>query len=107
MTWRITFYNKKVRSQVVALPVGILASFLHIAELIERFGPQIGMPYTRNVGSGLFEIRARGREGIARAIYCVLAGRELVVLNVFVKKSQKMPKKEIILARKRMREVKK
>ena len=89
----------------MALPVGILASFLHIAELVEQFGPQIGMPYTRNVGFGLFEIRARGKEGIARVIYCVLAGKELVVLNVFIKKSRKTPVKEIRLAQKRMKEI--
>lgn len=89
----------------MALPDGILASFLHIAELIEQFGPHIGMPYTRGLGSGLFEIRARGNEGIARLNYCVLTGKELVILNVFVKKTQKAPGKEITLARKRMREV--
>ena len=107
MKWRITFYNKKVKTQVLALPEGILANFLHIAELIEEYGPKIGMPFTRSIGSGLFEIRTKGKEGIARVLYCSLAGRELVVLSVFVKKSQKTPKKELALARKRMSEVSK
>lgn len=105
MKWRITFYNKKVKTQVLALTAGILANFLHIAELIEEFGPTIGMPFTRSIGSGLFEIRIKGKEGIARALYCCLAGKELVILNAFVKKTQKTPKKEIALARKRMKEV--
>ena len=91
--------------QVLALPESILANFLHVAELIEEHGPKIGMPFTRSIGSGLFEIRARGKEGIARALYCCLAGRELVILNAFVKKTQKTSKKEIVLARKRMKEV--
>ena len=102
MNWRITFYNKKVKLQVLAFPEGVLASFLHIAELIEEHGPKIGMPFTRSIGSGLFEIRAKGKERIVRALYCCLAGKELVVLNAFVKKT---PKKEIALARKRMKEV--
>ena len=51
--------------QVLAFPEGVLASFLHVAELIEQFGPKIGMPFTRSIGSGLFEIRAKGKEGIA------------------------------------------
>ena len=103
MNWRITFYNKKVKLQVLAFPEGVLASFLHVAELIEQFGPKIGMPFTRSIGSGLFEIRAKGKEGIARALYCCLAGKELVILSVFVKKTQKTPKKELALARKRMK----
>jgi len=105
MNWRITFYSKKVKSQVLAFPAGILASFLHVAELIEEYGPKIGMPFTRSIGAGLFEIRAKGKEGIGRALYCCLAGKELVILNTFVKKTQKPPKKEIALARKRMKEV--
>lgn len=91
--------------QVLAFPEGILANFLHIAELIEEFGPKIGMPYTRSTGSGLFEIRAKGKEGIARALYCHHAGKELVILNAFVKKTQKTPNRELVLARKRMKEL--
>ena len=90
---------------MLAFPEGILANFLHIAELIEEFGPKIGMPYTRSTGSGLFEIRAKGKEGIARALYCNLTGKELVIVNAFIKKSQKTPRKELALARKRMKEV--
>jgi len=107
MNWRITFYNKKVKLQVLAFPEGVLASFLHIAELIEEYGPKIGMPFTRSIGSGLFEIRAKGKEGIARVLYCCLAGKELVILSAFVKKTQKTPKKELALARKRMKEISK
>lgn len=105
MKWRITFYNEKVKSQALAFPEGILANFLHVIGLLEEFGPQIGMPHTRPMGSGLSEVRARGKEGIARALYCSLPGKELVMLNVFIKKSQKTPSKELELARKRMQEL--
>ena len=105
MSWRITFYSKRVKLEVLALPKGILASFLHIAELIEEFGPKIGMPLTRSIGPGLFEIRAKGKEGIARLMFCYLTGKELVILNVFVKKTRKSPRKDLALARKRMKEV--
>ena len=107
MKWRITFYSQKVKSQALAFPDGILASFLHVIELVEEFGPHIGMPYTRPMGSGLFEVRARGKEGIGRALFCSLPGRELIVLNTFIKKSRKTPQKELELARNRMREVSK
>ena len=50
-------------------------------------------------------LRARGKEGIGRALFCALPGRELMVLNTFIKKSKKTPHKELEMARKRMREV--
>ena len=64
------------------------------------------MPYTESFGEGLFEIRAKGQEGIGRAFFCTLIGQKIVILHAFRKKSQKTPKKEIELARKRMKEVK-
>ena len=105
MNWRITFYTRKVRSQALAFPKGILANFLHSLELLEEFGPGIGMPHVRPVSKGLYEIRAHGKEGIGRALYCVLPERELVIVLVFIKKSQKTPVKVIRLAKKRMKEV--
>lgn len=58
------------------------------------------------MGEGLFEIRARGVEGIGRAFFCTLVGRRIVILPSFIKKTQKTPKKELEIARERMREVK-
>ena len=63
------------------------------------------MPHTRPVGDGLFELRLRAAEGIARVFYCTLVGRRIVMLHQFIKKSAKTPRKEIEIARKRMKEV--
>ena len=105
MKWKITFYNDKVEVQTLNLPSGILANFLHIAEMIEELGPNLGRPYVGTLGAGLFEIRAKGREGIGRSIYCTVKGREIIILHSFVKKSQKTPKKDLDLARKRMKDI--
>lgn len=64
------------------------------------------MPYTESFGEGLFEIRAKGQEGIGRAFFCTLIEQKIVIIHAFKKKSQKTPKKEIELTRKRMKEVK-
>ncbi len=64
MEWHISFYNNKVESETLSFPKGILANFLHIAEMIEEFGPALGAPYTKALKEGLFEIRAKGKEGI-------------------------------------------
>jgi len=82
-----------------------LASFLRIAELIEEFGPDLGRPQTAPLGAGLFEIRAKGREGMGRSIFCTAKGKEIVILITVVKKGNKIPKRHMDTARKRMKEV--
>ncbi|WOG25912.1 type II toxin-antitoxin system RelE/ParE family toxin [Endozoicomonas sp. 8E] len=107
MKWLITFYSKKVEEETLRFPEGILANFIHIAEMIEEYGPALGKPYTAPMGDGLFEIRAKGKEGIGRSLFCQVKGQEIIILNSFIKKTQKTPNKELILARKRMKEIKK
>ncbi len=62
MNWIVTFVNKKVEEETFAFPPGILANFLHIVELIEEYGPALGMPHIATMGKGLFEIRANRHE---------------------------------------------
>ena len=75
--------------------------------MIEEFGPALGKPYTAPIGGGLFEIRSKRKEGLGRSLYCMVKGKEIIILHSFIKKSQKTPKKELNLAKKRMKEVKK
>jgi phage-related protein len=105
MRWSITFYSEKVEAETLALPPGILANFLRIAELIEEFGPNLGRPHTGPLGQGLFEIRAKGREGIARSVFCTVAGEEVVILITVIKKGTKIPKRSMETARQRMKEI--
>jgi phage-related protein len=104
--WTVTFFNAKVEQETLHLPAGILASFLRIVELIEEFGPAIGRPHTAPLGHGLYEIRARGKEGIARSVFCTQKGREIVVLITVIKKSDKLPARHMETARRRMKEIK-
>ena len=104
--WTITFYNKKVEKQTLSFPSGILANLTHILELIEELGPNIGKPHTAPMGKGLFEIRAKGNEGIGRSFFCTIQNNEIVILHSIIKKTQKTPKKDLDLATKRMKELK-
>ena len=72
-----------------------------------EFGANLGMPHTESLNDGLFELRVKGKEGIARVFYCTLAGQRIIMLHGFIKKSQKIPPKELKLARERLAEVKK
>lgn len=85
------------------LSADMRARFLHIAELLEDFGPmKVGMPHVRPLEGKLWEMRMRGRDGIARAVYAAVQGRTLLVLHVFVKKTQATPRAAIETARKRL-----
>ena len=72
---------------------------------MEIHGPDLGMPHTRSMGDGLFELRLKAAEGIARVFFCTVVGRQIVVLHQFVKKSEKTPKRELKIARNRMKEI--
>lgn len=105
MTYAIEFYNSSVQAEIDGWPVGIHASFTRIAIQMEESGPNLGLPYTKPFGEGLFEIRARGAEGIGRAFFCTLVGQRIVILHGFIKKKQQTPSKELMIARKRLKEV--
>ena len=88
---------------MTALPADMRARFLHIAELLEEFGPQsVGLPHVRPLESKLWEMRMQGRDGISRAVYAAVQGRRLLVLHVFVKKTQATPRSAIETALKRL-----
>ena len=106
MSWRVTFYSKTLEEEILGLPAGFVARFLRYAERMEAFGPDLGMPHTRAMGNGLFELRLKAAEGIARLMFCTLVGREIVMLHQFIKKTEKTPRKELEIARRRMKEVK-
>lgn len=105
MAYSIEFYNAAVLAEVDGWPAGINASFTRIAEQMVGSGPNLGLPYTRPFGDGLFEIRAKGEEGIGRVFFCALVGRRIVILHGFIKKTQKTPPKELKIARKRLKEM--
>ena len=105
MNWQITFHRAALQDEILQLPAGFVARFLRVAERMEIYGPDLGMPHTRALGGGLFELRLKAAEGIARVFYCTLVGRRIVMLHQFTKKSEKIPKRELNIARKRMKEV--
>ncbi len=105
MAWTITFYDG-VQEEILSMPPKIQARMLRLLDLVEAHGANLGPPHTEYLGNGLFEIRAKAKEGIGRSLFCYLEGQNVCVVLSFVKKTQKTPKKILDLARKRMKEVK-
>jgi len=103
MTWTVDL-DPAAEAELLAMPRDIRARFLHVAELLEAFGPrQVGMPHVRHLEGKLWEMRLTGRDGIARAVYVARTGQRLTVLHVFIKKTQKTPRKALETARNRLR----
>jgi phage-related protein len=67
--------------------------------------PRRRQAHIDHIEGPLWEIRIKGADGIARALYVTARGRRVVVVRVFVKKTQKTPRREIVLALKRAKEV--
>jgi phage-related protein len=105
MDWEIVYYDDSVQEAILALPPGLQARYVHLTERMLAFGPDLGMPHTRAMGKGLFELRLKGKEGIGRVFFCHRPNRRIMMLHAFVKKSAKTPGKELKVARERMREV--
>jgi len=106
MDWEFLYYNKNVQELINEWPVGIRAFYARVTERMEIFGPNLGMPFTRSMGKGLFEIRAKGKEGIGRAFFCTIVDQRIVILHAYIKKTDKTPQRELKVARRRMVDVK-
>lgn len=102
--WQIEVVDQGER-ELGSLPADVRAQFLRVAELIERNGPhEVGGKFVRPLRGKLWEIRLRGRDGIARAIYATVTDRRVIVLAFFTKKTQKTPVREIEKAERRFQE---
>ena len=103
--WQIQYFNQRVQRDIEAWPVGIYADFLRMIQMMEEHGADLKMPLSRAMGRGLFELRCHGAEGIGRAFYCMMVGREIVILHSFIKKTPDTPDRELATARIRLKEV--
>ena len=104
MKWKVTYYNEVVANSIGKLPKKVVGKYLRL--VIEEFGPNLGMPHTKAMKDGLFELRIISGEQSARAFYCTLVNREIVILHTIVKKTQKTPKQALEVARNRLKEIK-
>lgn len=106
MNWRVETLNAIVDAELEALPADMRARFVHISRLIEEFGlERVHEPHVKHLRGSLWEMRLTGRDGISRALYVTAVGRRVVVVRMFIKKTQSTPNREIDLALKRAKEI--
>jgi len=103
--WTVEFLNDTAEAEFDQLPIEIKAKIVRISQLIEQVGLlSVKEPYVRHVHDKIWEIRAMGKEKLARSLYTTVTGKRVVILRTFVKKTRKTPKREIELALQRIKE---
>jgi phage-related protein len=107
MNWAIETLNAPVDAEISDLPADMRARLVRVFQLIEAHGFQ-NLPFgtVKHLEDKLWELRIGAASGISRAIYATAAGKGVVIVRVFVKKTQKTPQRELELARRRAREIK-
>ena len=107
MRWTVETLNETVDAELASLPADMRARLARIAELIEAVGlPSVREPHVRHMRGPIWEIRLKGKAGIARALYITAREQRVIILRAFVKKTEKTPSGEIELALQRARELK-
>lgn len=106
MDYTIHYYSDAVQADVMGLPETLQARYAALTLRMKNSGPNLGERHSKAFGGGLFELRLKGAEGIARVFYCTLIGRRIVMLHSFIKKSGKTPPAERRIAEARLKEIK-
>jgi len=110
MNWTVNYFTDTMGQQPVkewidTLEMKLQLKIFRAFELLEDFNINLKAPYVKPLGDKLYELRIKDQKGIYRVIYFAHTGQEFIMLNGFMKKTQKTPKKEIELAKTRMKEV--
>ena len=69
MEYVIEYYSDTVIEEIFALPDTLAARYLVLTRRIVAVGQNLGAPHTDAFGDGLFELRLKGQEGIARVFF--------------------------------------
>jgi hypothetical protein len=64
MSWSIVFFNERVEAGIANMTAGFVARFIRYTERMESVGPDLGLPHTKAMGEGLFELRLKGTKGL-------------------------------------------
>jgi phage-related protein len=104
--YAISYYSETVQGQISELPDTLAARYVVLTRRMVALGANLGEPHTKAFGNGLFELRLKGAEGIARVFFCTLVGKRIVMLHCFIKKSERTPLRELAIAENRMKEIK-
>lgn len=98
--FEIIFYDKTDGSEpakefLLSLDKKMRAKMMRTIELLATNGTDLREPYSKPLGDGIFELRAKIGSDTSRVLYFFIIGRKVILTNGFIKKTQKTPAKEI------------
>jgi len=96
----IKIFNDSVEKFIRSLEKNTIAKIIHTTELLEKFGNNLGLPHSKMVSRGIFELRINGSQNVR--IFYAFSKNKAILLHGFIKKTSKIPKKEINIATKRL-----
>lgn len=96
----IKFFDKKLEHFIQTFEKPTIAKVLRTIDLLERFGHELGMPHSKKIDRRLFELRIRGQEEIR--IFYTFFSNDVILLHGFMKKSQRIPERELFVARQKL-----
>ena len=106
MKWTVLALNPAVEDEIARLPVDMRARLSRLSALIEQHGFEaLPRDMVKHLESKLWELRIAGKDGISRAIYITASGRRVIIVRVFIKKTQRTPKSELEIARQRAKDI--
>ena len=105
MSWNIQLFEtqrgeKPVEEFIISKSPQTKAKIAHLINLLEIHGNILGMPHSKQLIKGLYELRIRGKQEI-RMIYAFV-GKKIYLLHAFKKQTQKTPARELIVAQRRL-----
>lgn len=100
MAYEVEFYETEDGSRpaeefILSQDKKMQAKIFLTLEFLEERGPALREPYSKSLGDGIFEVRAKQGSDISRVLYFFVIGRKIILTNGFVKKTQKTPPREI------------
>lgn len=103
MGWNIKMYEtpngrKPIDEFIESQERKTQSKIIHLIKLLEKYGTHIGMPYSKRLNRSLSELRIRGDE--MRILYG-FKDQTILIVHIFKKKTNKVPKKEIETALRR------
>ena len=108
MSWEIVFYRAPSGKQPVvdflrSLRPAERAKIGRTFDLVEQFGPRVGMPFVRHLGSDIWEMRTP-YAGQTFRVFFFIDSNNLVAIHAIIKKTTKTPGKDVEIAADRMKD---
>lgn len=97
---QVEIFDNSLEKFIEGLEKVTVAKVLRSIDLLEKFGFDLQMPHSKKIKSNLFELRVRGQQEVR--IFYTFYRQKGILLHGFIKKSQKIPKKEIDFVLQRM-----